>query len=34
MTGHVTLPSEVYIFIFDNAWTCSVRVVLNARLVY
>jgi len=20
MTGHVTLPSEVYIFILDNAW--------------
>jgi len=20
MTGHVTLPCEVYIFLFDNAW--------------
>jgi len=21
MTGHVTLPCEVYIFIFDSAWS-------------
>jgi len=29
MTGHVTLPCEVYIFIFDNAWACSVGVVVE-----
>jgi len=32
MTGHVTLPCEVYIFIFDNAWACSVGVVTTAVL--
>jgi len=27
MTGHVTLQCEIYIFIFDNVWACSVSVV-------
>jgi len=29
MTGHVSLPYKVYIFIFDNAWACSVTVVYS-----
>jgi len=34
LTGHVTLPCEVHIFIFVNAWACSVSetVEMNARL--
>jgi len=34
MTCHVTLPCEVYIFIFDNAWqlgACSVGVVVECK---
>jgi len=31
MTGHVTLPCEVYIFIFDNDWTWSVGVVVECK---
>jgi len=32
MTGHLTLLCEVYIFIFDNAWTCSVSVVVKCKI--
>jgi len=28
MTGHATLPCEVYTFIFDNDWAWSVGVVI------
>jgi len=31
MTGHVTLPCEVCIFTFDNAWASSVGVVVEYK---
>jgi len=31
ITGHVTLPCEVYIFIFDSAWACLVSVVVESK---
>jgi len=32
MTGHVILPYEIYIFIFDNAWASSVDVVVECKV--
>jgi len=31
MSGHVTLPCEVYIFIFDNDWAWSVGLVFECQ---
>jgi len=31
LAGHVTLGCEIYIFIFDNAWPCSVGVVVECK---
>jgi len=31
MKGHVTWSWEVYIFIFENVWACSVDVVVEYK---